>query len=85
MPSGCFKKSACIRRSALVEIVKMEDRDEKIRVMKHCDEAFPIRLFDRPDCDAIVYRITTYALFYAAYDRIRGGVLPCRICGLLCQ
>lgn len=68
----------------MVQIVKIENRDEKIRIIEDCDEAFPIRLFDRSDCDEIIYRMTTYALFYAAYDVIRGGVLSCRICGFLC-
>lgn len=54
----------------MIEIKEVIDNDEKIQIMKECDAAFPIRLFDRDNSDEIVYKITQKAFFYAAYKSI---------------
>ncbi len=41
--------------------------EEKMRIMEACDGAFPIRLFERPDREAVIYKIMKYAIFYAAF------------------
>ena len=49
-----------------ISITRIDERSEKIDIMKACDDAFPIRLFDRENAKEIVDRIDRFALFYAA-------------------
>ncbi len=49
-----------------ISITRIKERSEKIDIMKACDNAFPIRLFERENAEEIVDRIDRFALFYAA-------------------
>lgn len=51
-----------------MEIKRIIDPMEEIRVMKLLDDALPIRLFERENCDVIVKRMTEMAIFYVAYE-----------------
>lgn len=55
-----------------VELIRVYDDAGKISIMRRCDGAFPIRLFERPNCDEVIQRILEHACFYAAFM----GVLP---------
>lgn len=53
----------------MISIREIADCEEKISIMKACDDAFPIKLFERADCEEIIKRITTFALFFAAFNK----------------
>lgn len=59
-----------------ISIFKVEENEQKVEIMKKCDSAFPIRLFERKNCDEIVRRIVSNAFFYAAFRASGGGVEP---------
>lgn len=68
-------KTSCDRTEGeikLTEIKKITDDNLKIQIMKNCDEVFPIRLFERENCDEIIQKIISRAIFYAAFEKLRG-------------
>ncbi|NBH72622.1 GNAT family N-acetyltransferase [Clostridiaceae bacterium] len=50
-----------------VKLKVIEDKEEKIQIIKQCDSVFPIRLLERPDSSEIMKKIINYACFYAAF------------------
>ena len=59
-----------------ISIFKVEENEQKIGIMKKCDSAFPIGLFERKNCDEIVRKIVCNAFFYAAFRSYEGGLEP---------
>ncbi|SCY04391.1 Acetyltransferase (GNAT) domain-containing protein [Lachnospiraceae bacterium XBB2008] len=58
-----------------MEIRRITDAIDEIRIMKVLDDALPIRLFDRDNCDEIVKRMTENAIFFVAFDDYKEGPL----------
>lgn len=57
-----------------ITIRRVNNRSEKIDIMKKCDPAFPIKLFDRDNADEIVEKTVRYAEFFVAEDDSDGAV-----------
>ncbi|MBO4910270.1 MAG: GNAT family N-acetyltransferase [Lachnospiraceae bacterium] len=57
-----------------ISIRKVDNRSEKIDIMKKCDPAFPIKLFDRENADETVEKTVRYAEFFVAEDDTDGAV-----------
>ena len=51
----------------LISIKNVHDNHNKISIMKICDNALPIKLFERPNCNEIVDKIVRYAFFIGAF------------------
>ncbi len=49
-----------------ISIIRVDEASKKKKIMKDCDAAFAIRLFDRVNAEEIVNRIVRFAEFYAA-------------------
>lgn len=65
-----------MRTNIMTRIKLVNENNEKIRIMKLCDNVFPIRLYERDNCDEIIRRIINFALFYAAYVENEGEFVP---------